>query len=162
MTCGSGGVEVQLDLLVVGSAGDDVDGGGDPVVEVHLPEVALVEPGEVAQVPDDLPDPPRPSLDRIVRRSRFSSSVGQVDPLGELAVAASSSGRCSARVRRPPGRVDQVAEQVPLSLEDGDVVGDERQRVVDLVGDPATSWPSAVSFSAWTSWLSARLSASCA
>ena len=66
-----------------------------PVVEVGLLEVALVEPGEVAEVLDDLLDPLQALAGAVEQAVEVVQGVAQVDSVGELADPGGQLGACS-------------------------------------------------------------------
>ena len=80
------GVEVHLEchLLLDGQGPHDLDRAGNPGVQVDLLELALVDPGKVAESPDDLLDPFQPIARLRHDPAQMVEHVGQVDLLGEL------------------------------------------------------------------------------
>ena len=107
------------------------------VVQVGLVDVALVEPGEEAEVADDLLD----SLQAVARAAEQAldvlQGVGHVDLVAERrgSVRPARAGRAAIRSSASLVEGEQVAHLADVAAEHGDVVGDERDRVVDLVRD---------------------------
>ena len=119
-------------------------GGSEGGVEVHLLEFRLVQPGEIAQVLDDGADPSQ-ALGRALEQSgEVLAEVGQVDLLLQ-------AGRLGGEPRlRPRQAVASFAVLVQhahgvqhVPAKHGQVVDDEGERVVDLVGHPRRQPPQA-------------------
>ena len=91
----------QLDLAFRGSPADEVEGRGDPLVQVDLLQVALVEPGEVAQVLDDLLDAFGALDGAVEQATQVLERVGEVDLVGvvaDLSRGARGNGRLSGAI----------------------------------------------------------------
>ena len=137
MTGGSGDhVFDERDTASRGLAPQESQRGGHVLVQVGLLELGVVEPHKVAKVLDDLLD----SFQALARsgheRGHVVEHVGQVHLLGQgvdirqelmLVLLEGSLGLLI--------EADQVMKVAHVALEKGDIVGDEGQRIVDLMSD---------------------------
>ena len=126
-----GQVDDEVDVLLPDGVADDLQRVADDLVGVDLLALGLVEPGEVAERGDDLADPLQAVLRALDEAVEARQRVGEVDP--RLGVGRSPGERLAEVVAV---EADQVGDDVHVAVEDGEVVGDVGERVVDLVGDP--------------------------
>src|SRR5262245_12075305 len=134
----------NVHLPAFGLAADDVERRFDGGVHIHaLLEIAeLAGAGEAAQVEDDLLDAFEPFARALQNPLQIAQRIADVYFGG----ARLNHAR---KLRRLLGyddigllvKGDQLAQRLQVALQDGDVVGDERQRIVDLVGDAGDELP---------------------
>ena len=124
------------DAAAIDPAADHLEGRPDRLVDVGLVDLGAVEAGEAAEVLHDVGHP-LDSLARAVEELvHVLLDVIQVELVGEPGDLLDQLGSRGLELGLASAVDGQHVEQeADVALEDGQVVGDVRQGVVDLVGD---------------------------
>ena len=132
-----GEVRLQRHLPVVGEVLHQADGRADPGVQVGFLEFGLFQMREVTQVGDDLLDPQQADARPLQQAAEIFEHEREVHLLGEI---GDLRVQIALILRQGFGGLlvepEDVVQPADLALEDFQVVGDEGERVVDLVRDP--------------------------
>ena len=125
----------EPNAFLAGVALDHVHRRLDPRVQVDLVPLPFVDPGEEPQVLDDPLDPAQALAGSLDQPRQVVQRVVEVELLADR-VDLAVQVRPVAGIAGPlelPVQADQGDHVAQVALEHGDVVADERQRVVDLV-----------------------------
>ena len=130
------------DAAAIEPAADHLEGGPDRLVHVGLVDRGLVQPGETAEVLHDVGH----ALDALARAldelAQVLFHIGQVEFIGEAGDLPDQLGPRGLQLGVTLLVESLDAEQeADIALEDGQVVGDVGQGVVDLVRDAGREHP---------------------